>query len=311
MADWQAVSPNSASLDCPTHTGTGIIPNSPAATRHSLTLPVLRPCPAGLRPQLKPSSGVPHLFPARLCGGPSIFSLPKFSPGLIRGRGLQEAGAGRVKWHPAPTRSCPGLQARAVRTTGASAHLHEAPKWVERAVQQQRGPTAATAQDQVPEKHLGLWHPLSGRTVRGAKLGSGGHCAGTVHPNTGQAAWLDRHPRTLGHPHKSSLTLTPVCTFHDFSCTLAETDFPELTLDPGACPQNPARTPWPRCTSPESCAYTLAPCSPSETVKHTWRVLCITPETAMHNSLPQLDTSNPAGITHPACTPTDSCLHPR
>ena len=128
--------------------------------------------------------------------------------------------------------------------TGASAHLHEAPERVERAVQQQRGPTAATAQDQVPEEHLGQWHPLSGRTVRGAKLGSGGRRAGTVvvaHPNSGQAAPSGQaRPAPWGTLVNQACPFTPVCTFDDFSCTLAETDFPELTLYPGAFPQNPA-----------------------------------------------------------------------
>lgn len=65
---------------------------------------------------------------------------------------------------------------------------------------------------------------------------------------------------------------TPACLFADSSCTHAEAGIPELTLHPGAHPQNPACVPWPACTPPE-------------TAKHTYRSPRISPRFYSHAQL--------------------------
>lgn len=158
---------------------------------------------------MKPPSGVSHLFWARLWGGPSIFSLPKFSPGLIRG-GLQESGVGGVKWHPTPTRSCPGLQARAVCN------------WRQRspARSPRAGGARSAAATRANSSHSagpgpgGASRPVApalGANCQGSKAwvrrAPRGHRRGRAPELWASSSVWAGTPRTLGHPRKSSLSL--------------------------------------------------------------------------------------------------------
>lgn len=156
-------------------------------------------------PQLRPGSGAAFLQ-SQQKRNPSRFSWLKLSPdwGDCEKPEVGKPGGGS-ELSPLPPQPW--------RCPAAAPHLHEAPEWMERAVQQQRGPATATAQHQVPEEHLGPQRPLERPTVRGARLGSGGRSASTIaaaHRHTYQprGSWHAPHSLTPW-PAESALSLQP------------------------------------------------------------------------------------------------------